>query len=292
MSTSMYVSRINQIDAIQLDREIYKVLKNQVRDIIKYLPPGKVDKWQAEIDVVLQFLIWNFSLRSKQSTLGQQLLNLHYPRLSKTQSFLYLILSTLPLYIQEKVNSKRILPEQTNVALRAFIDKLCILSNIFEIINLITFLHKGIQPSIIERILGIFSQPVTTHKPRNIGYSYMTRELIWHGLIELFTMGLPMINFHYWKQLIRNLWIKKKYIIRKTFPIMDSSTLCCYCKDTPIIPTHAGCEHIFCYYCLKANFTAVNTFICPDCDTELFSENLTFYTAPKRIMVQNNDLFR
>lgn len=96
MMASSYVSRVNQIDAIQLDDEIESLLKTKAREVSKVFPPGKVDKWQPEIDAILEVLIWSFSLRIGKSTFGQQLLNLKYSNLDKRKAFLYLALTTLP----------------------------------------------------------------------------------------------------------------------------------------------------------------------------------------------------
>jgi hypothetical protein len=49
--------------------------------------------------------------------------------------------------------------------------------------NRLAFLFKGQYPSIPERVLDIPPIPASDQHNRNIGYSYMTRELLWHSLI-------------------------------------------------------------------------------------------------------------
>ncbi|KAH0948805.1 hypothetical protein HN011_007774 [Eciton burchellii] len=280
MTPSLYVSRINQIDAAQLDIEIYKVLKEQVKEIARHGAPGKIDKWQAEIDVLLKFLIWKVSLQGGSSTFGQKLLNLHYANINQKKAVLYLILSVLPQYLKDKVitdypstggGTIRILQSLVDWTSNAF--------GVLEFVNLLLFLHRGIQPHVIELLLGLSSQSITTHRPRNIGYSYMTRELLWYGLIELFTIGIPMLNFHYLKHAIVRLW-RRRYTgehVQSTPPVMTMSTKCTYCNEIPILPMHAGCEHIFCYYCLQAHFTVTSVYNCPNCDAQLHSENSKMY---------------
>ncbi|XP_072766021.1 peroxisome biogenesis factor 2 [Anoplolepis gracilipes] len=295
MTPSVYVSRINQVDAAQLDKEIYKVLKTQTKEIAKYSVPGKIDKWQAEIDVVLKFLIWKFSLQRGSSTFGQRLLNLHYSNINQKKAVLYLILSVLPQYLKDKLANEN-LSDRGVLAqgLKSLVDWASNAVSLLELINLLYFLHRGIQPRVIEFLLGLSTQSITTHRPRTIGYSYMTRELLWHGLMELFTIGIPMINFHYLKHAVTRLWQRMEPAMMRSFPVMNATTKCAYCQENPILPSHAGCSHIFCYYCLQAHFTAMNMFHCPICNNELYAEDMkrcTVTSAPSSDDEESDDSF-
>ncbi|XP_076232978.1 peroxisomal biogenesis factor 2 [Calliopsis andreniformis] len=281
MPASPYVSRINQIDAAQLDEEIYKVLRNQAKEIAKYQAIENIDRWQPEIDAILKFFIWNFSLRNGKSTFGQQLLNLHYGNVSRAKSVLYLIFTVVPCYLRDKLHDRAISPN-----LQSMFRRVANVVKLLEFVNLLVFLHRGTQPRIVEYVLGIASRSTTTHKPRTIGYSYMTRELLWHGLMELFTTGLPMINIHYLKHAAKKVWSRKNRTgtgIQRSFPTMNEATKCPYCNETPILPVHAGCEHIFCYYCLKAHFMAMNDFQCYECNVQLSFENMKMYEATSTV---------
>lgn len=277
MPTTPYVSRINQIDAVLLDEEIYKVLRKQSKEVFKYQPLEKIDRWQPEIDALLKYFIWNFSLRHGKSTFGQQLLSLHYEKVTRAKSILYLILTIGPAYARDKLAESG-----ANRNLSVALDRIANIAKLFEFINLLIFLHRATQPRVIEYLLGIASQSTTTHKPRNIGYSYMTRELLWHSLMELFTTGLPMINFHYLKHTAKKMFSRKRHAsVERSSPTMDSFTKCAYCADSPILPVHAGCRHIFCYYCLQAHFTAVDEFQCPECGARLYTGNMRKYETSK-----------
>ncbi|XP_076754866.1 peroxisomal biogenesis factor 2 [Xylocopa sonorina] len=272
---SNYVSRINQIDAASLDQEIYKVLRNQAKRVTRYQPIEKIDRYQPEIDAILKYCIWNYSLRHGNSTFGQQLLNLHYENITSAKSILYLILTIGPAYVKDRLSE---CGAGSNLTL--YVERIANALKLLEFLNLLWFLNRGIQPGLIEYLLGIASRSKSTHKPRNIGYSYMTRELLWHSLMELFTTGLPMLNFHYLKHAIKRLLAytkKRDDDAQRRRPTMDRSTKCAYCGDTPIHPVHAGCEHIFCYYCLAAHFTAMDEFRCFQCDAPLWVRNMTAY---------------
>lgn len=277
MPASSYVSRINQIDATQLDHEIYEIFRTQSKQITKDIPPGKIDKWQPEIDVFIKFLIWYYSLRKGDATFGQQLLNLKYDKINERKAIFLFLLTTLPKYIQERGMESQFVVISHNDKLKFYFEWIANIIRILEFVNLILFLHRGTQPNLIERLLGISSQSAITNRPRNIGYSYMTRELLWHGLIELFTIGLPMVNFYYIKQKWNQLWSRNfnRGKILNIRPLLTVSTNCPHCHQRPILPKHAGCQHIFCYYCLQAYFTATDVFPCPECGTNLHSSNMS-----------------
>ena len=55
---------------------------------------------------------------------------------------------------------------------------------IASLVNLLIFLTEGKHPTLVDRVLGL--QPVSiapAGQARTVGYSYMTRELLWHGFI-------------------------------------------------------------------------------------------------------------
>ncbi|XP_012278296.1 peroxisome biogenesis factor 2 [Orussus abietinus] len=278
MSSSTYVSRVNQVDAVQLDHEIYNVLKTQSKEITKICLPGKVEQWEPEINVLIKIAIWYFSLRKDRSTFGQQLLNLRYTDFTQRKAILYLVLSTVPKYLQERLADARLVTTSTRERIKYCIEYVANVIDVIELLNLLLFLHRGTRPRTIEHVLRISSQSTTAHKPRNIGYTYMTRELLWHGLMELFSISLPMINFPRIMQALYRFWAKRKGIANQNVhPRMNLATKCPQCNETPILPCHAGCEHIFCYYCLNAFFTATERFLCPGCDVELHAANMTVY---------------
>ncbi|XP_043275844.1 peroxisome biogenesis factor 2 isoform X2 [Venturia canescens] len=241
MTEQGYVSRINQIDAAQLDEEIYKVLKLQTHAITKFCPEEKVEAWQPEIDAFLKFVIWCFSLGSGKSTFGQRLLDLNYAKLNRQKAVLFLIFTVVPVYLRDKlVDRRRATTSASEERLRKWVEMIANIFHLLSFFNLLVFLHRGKQPSIVERLLGVSSENSHKHKPRQIGYSYMTRELLWHGLMELFSMGLPMINFHSVKQTILRFWTKNRRNARDSVenlhPHMDTHTLCTYCHENPILP--------------------------------------------------------
>lgn len=281
--SSVYVSRINQLDADQLDTEIYRIFTSKSQEISRQLTPGITDKWTPEINAGLRTIIWIFSLGTGKSTFGQKLLDLTYVNLSRKKAIMFMLLSVIPKYLEDKyLDPNRLLMTKKDKLLKKYIEKLKNILSIISFMNLLVFLNRGIQSSLLERILGISSETVASYKPRTIGYSYMTRELLWHGLMELFTTGLPMVNFHQLKRAIQSLIFPKKNKEKKdkiSPKIMTINTRCPYCNETPILPCHAGCQHIYCYYCMKAHFEATKVFDCLACGVELQSNYLKTYSV-------------
>jgi hypothetical protein len=52
-----------QFDAVELDEEIVKILKNQVVNAVKFLGFGFLGRWEPEVDALLRFVIWKVCMR-------------------------------------------------------------------------------------------------------------------------------------------------------------------------------------------------------------------------------------
>lgn len=281
--SSAYVSRINQLDALQLDEEVRRIFVTRVQEIARLFTPGITEKWSPEITAALRSVIWIFSLGTGNSTFGQKLLHLTYVNLTRRKSLIFLIVSVLPKYLEDKyVHNNRITVTQCDKQLKKYVEQLINIFSLVNFINLLMFLNRGTQPIILERFLGIFSRNIAETRARTIGYSYMTRELLWHGLMELFMIGLPMINFHYLKRIFMYKFgrLNNKSINAPVIPKMNSRTVCPHCDQTPVLPRHAGCNHIYCYYCMSAHFKVAQSFHCVACGTELHSRNMVIYSVP------------
>lgn len=164
---------------------------------------------------------------------------------------------------------------------------------IVSMLNCFRFLNVGKRPSLVDFILGLDNISMFGNRRREIGYSHMTRELIWSGFMviirdkhfqfncifansstfflqELLGFTLPLINYHYVKRKYRNILksmmpasLSSKQAPEK--PKFDINTTCAYCDKRPTLPYHMGCRHVFCYYCLKGNLLADAQFECPSC---------------------------
>jgi len=54
---------IFQFDAVELDDEIQKILKNQIGNVTKYMTVGFLGRWEPEVDALLRLIIWKVCMR-------------------------------------------------------------------------------------------------------------------------------------------------------------------------------------------------------------------------------------
>lgn len=136
------------------------------------------------------------------------------------------------------------------------IDKLDLIVKAFHTINLLIFLRQGVYPTLVDRLLRIKYAPIQNLN-RSVGYSYMTRELLWHGFMELLVYTLPLINYQALKRRFLNM-ISKKTSKTKTeqYVVLNARTTCVVCQESPIMPCRISlyCPHVSCYYCIKVSY--------------------------------------
>ncbi|KAJ9591082.1 hypothetical protein L9F63_002363 [Diploptera punctata] len=270
-SKEHYVSRVTQLDAVELDDEIVNILKHQVANVAKFMPFGFLGRYDPEINAALRFVIWKFSVAKVYGTFGQQLLSMKYGGdLNKNKAELFALLTIGTRYLKER--SHEVTNATGNFSLAQKMKLMFSWAEIFihvaNLMNLLIFLREGKYPTLVDRVLGL--QPVSVAPPgqnRAVGYSYMTRELLWHGFIEFLIFAIPLINYHSVKRKLFNLmpWKKKRKDIAHRRAVYTLNTKCAACNEHPVIPHHMGCSHVFCFYCLKANVLADEKYECPLC---------------------------
>lgn len=127
--------------------------------------------------------------------------------------------------------------------------------NVLHFANLFRFLKTGRMPTIVDYILGLNYIAAVENQKRNIGFYYMTRELFWEGLIELVGITVPLINYHALRRKFSRFMSNTRHItdFREDVEVVvvSRTTTCAFCEERPTIPSHFGCGHVFCHYCLK-----------------------------------------
>jgi len=241
--------------------------------VMKFLPLSFQNRWQPEVDAILQIVILQLSLRGVGATFGQQLLNLEFLKSQKKTALLAVVIPIVLKYLHTRSND--IVSETKSRKIKRFMEISSqwgdVSISVGSFVNLLLFLHSGFYPNLLYRIFGIqmaYSSPNGRH--RQVGYTHMTRELIWHSFIELLVFVLPLINYHYIKRhVLRVLMLgasvsKSKHVPGKQMSLTINSK-CAVCSQRPILPHHMDCNHVFCFYCLQANILADPHFACPHC---------------------------
>ncbi|KAJ6642970.1 Peroxisome biogenesis factor 2, partial [Pseudolycoriella hygida] len=256
-----------KLDSLQLDNDIARIIRDQLTKSLHNLSPGQFTNYQLELDLFLRSAIWYYSIGCSISTFGQQLLFICYDenQLTKSKLLLHYIVNVLFKYVKDYANY-RYANSRNLQTCTVWIDNaltFCTLLNFFR------FLKTGKKPSLADYILGLDNISMYGNKRRDVGYTHMTRELIWGGFMELLGFTIPLINYHAVKRKLRNLasFSRKNLSVQsEQNPPLTVITKCAFCKERPTLPHHMGCSHIFCYYCLQGNLIADDKFQCPICD--------------------------
>eukprot|EP00057_Strongylocentrotus_purpuratus_P008796 XP_011663270.1 PREDICTED: peroxisome biogenesis factor 2 [Strongylocentrotus purpuratus] len=131
------------------------------------------------------------------------------------------------------------------------IDLLERLVKVASLVNFLVFLQQGFYPSLLERVLGIIPRFAQPQSVRQVTFEFMTRELLWHGFAEFLFFLLPLVNIHRIRNVIRRR-IAGVPAGRGTLQrSLAECKECAVCGEWPTCPQEMGCQHVFCYYCLK-----------------------------------------
>ncbi|XP_075160023.1 peroxisomal biogenesis factor 2 [Haematobia irritans] len=276
-----YVPRVNQIDAISLNNDITRLIRENLLENLQAISPALFFKIQPELDLLVQSAIWFGSVGKRASTFGQQLLVLAYDseRLTLSRLVLHFCLTVLPSYIkklEERRLSHRV--EWLSKAIQYGENAALVLS----VLNFFRFLKTGRKPTLIDFLLGLDYISLRHNQRREIGYKYLTRELLWGGFMEILGLVLPIINFRKIQRVARSLFSSRKRetnneslnAIVKRKPKLTATTTCVFCGERPTLPHYMGCEHIYCYYCLSANISTDSNFCCTVCDSPVSTDGI------------------
>ncbi|ELT87556.1 hypothetical protein CAPTEDRAFT_224482 [Capitella teleta] len=268
--------RVSQLDATELDTQLFEVIKAQLNNIFTYFKPQFLVKYSPEINAIIRSILWKYSVGSDASTIGQQLLDLKYMNtrstcpddlwMTRRQRLAHACLFVgLPWLDERKAQLKAStssVPHSEHFWYAVqWISKAV---RILSLLNFLVFLTRGRYQKLSERLLGIaavFPHPVGS---RQIGFEYLDRELLWHGFAEFLFFILPLINFRRMKNFFsRHLSLRSP--ATKEQRSERDFTECTVCGLWPFNPQQIGCKHIFCYYCIQSNYAADVRFTCPEC---------------------------
>jgi peroxin-2 len=176
-----YVSRVNQLDADLLDKEIAKIIQEQLNNAYNELPPGVLTRFQPEIDCFLKSLVWFFSIQRNHSTFGQQVLAITYQsnELTRNKLVLHYLLTICAPYAKD-VSQLRF---TNHLMIQKTIEWIECCTKILALINFFRFLRVGVYPSLLDFCLRWKHSSKSGARMRNVGFAYMNRELIWTGFL-------------------------------------------------------------------------------------------------------------
>lgn len=273
------VLRVNQLDAKELDEELSSLLQDQLLNVLACLPPtGILAKLKPELRAMLRLVLWKYSLYSRGRSFGQDMMDLSYATIVKGGSALglkrkcaLLFIGVFTVWLRERVHLLAHLGMgvHPSVAEKWLTFSLTIVNSL-SLLNFIAFLFHGRFPSLSERILGLKMVPRHPQSMQQMSYDYMNREILWHGFYEFIFFVLPHFNLFAVKNWLRRMFAPKTGQIVTT-PTAEDFLRCAFCEMPPTMPYAAGCGHVYCYYCLRANCLADSKFPCSTCGVAVCS---------------------
>uniref|UniRef100_A0A8B9NP74 RING-type E3 ubiquitin transferase (cysteine targeting) n=1 Tax=Accipiter nisus TaxID=211598 RepID=A0A8B9NP74_9AVES len=172
------VLRISQLDALELNKALEQLVWSQFTSCFHGFKPGVLAHFEPEVKAFLWLVLWRFTIYSKNATVGQAILNIHYKNnlsqtekyqpLSKHQKLWYLIFTVGGRWLEERcydLFSNRQL--QSFCKIKSYINFGAGLLKLCGLLNFLIFLQKGTFATLTERILGIrsvFCKPQTVRQ--------------------------------------------------------------------------------------------------------------------------------
>lgn len=146
-----------------------------------------------EIDLFLRSITWNYSVRLHSATFGQRLLFITYDKNQLTNNanlYKHFFFNILLKYIRDNITFRWTdqVKLQKCVTYGENFIAFCTVLNFFR------FLHGGKWPSLVDYVLGLDNISMFGNRRREIGYSHMTRELIWGGFMVSKLLATTNLN--------------------------------------------------------------------------------------------------
>lgn len=150
------------------------------------MQPGLLNRLNPEVDLLLRAAIWNYSVRLHSATFGQRLLFITYDKdqlMNNYNIYKHFFFNVLLKYIRDNITF-RWTDQRTLQRCVTYCENFIAFSTV---LNFFRFLNVGKRPSLVDYVLGLDNISMYGNRRREIGYSHMTRELIWGGFMVNFS---------------------------------------------------------------------------------------------------------
>ena len=273
--------RVSQLDASELDGELFQLLKAQLQNVLRYFKPNFLAAYGPEVNAALRYVLWRYTIFQSDATVGQQLLDLKYARdiekgqwMSYRQKLLFALFTIGGPWIEDRADNLAALTQHVKYSDRfwRFFRYISTFWKVAALANFLVFLTRGRHQFLSERFLRIRAVFPHPHGIRQVGFELMDRELLWHGFAEFLFFILPLINLRKIKNFIVCRILPKRADKAEGERIDSDYNECVICEKWPFNPHEIGCKHVFCYYCIQSNYNADTRFACPACGFTISSK--------------------
>lgn len=269
-------SRVNQLDAVELDDELFALFRNKLSDVFRHAGGTFYPTFEPEIKAVLKGILYGFTVYECGATVGQRLLGLEFfangtglSRVTRRQTLAIILLSVgLPWFRERCLKLLlQFVPQIQRSKVEQGIRHVETAVRLASVANFVLFLVRGTYCSLSNRIIGVVSGHATRPMLREVQFDIMNRELLWHGFAEFIGFLVPLINVYPAKN-----FVSRHLLRRKLCPTNPSERTqrdmaeCGICGSCPTQPHEIGCKHVFCYYCIASQVTADAKYSCPLCN--------------------------
>ncbi|KAG8810877.1 peroxisome assembly protein (Peroxin-2) [Serendipita sp. 400] len=207
--------RVGQVDAENLDQELLQLLKDPLIKSLSLIKSGLESSVEPEISLILQLLLYKYSVWTLGMTYGAKLQGLRYTTSRRSLKGVRSAPSGLPVrlllihgaftvilpYINKRVrgyalsNSWPDTPsyDRRRRAWEALL-KVESVHSAAGLLNFLLFLWNGRYRSLSDRALGLKLSPSSAVLNRSVSYEFMNRQMVWHAFTEFLLFLLPIIN--------------------------------------------------------------------------------------------------
>ena len=271
--------RVTQLDADSLTNEAFRIFKREIKGSFLNEPFTKFLHLEQEIDVFLLFILWKYSVKKSDSTIGQLNFKMKYISpggLSDQQKLSYFLLNAARYWIASRqfeilqmFEKLLALSEKNQVLIRVIFSRIGALVELVEFINYVLFIKNGEYLSVIDRFFNWKAIMQDKPSPRYIDYAYMRKELMWSKITETIFCVLPFINFPKLYNLLCS--IVRYFGFTRSLKESFLKVNCNICGEKATNPQVSNCSHLFCWYCIKGNVLADGSYRCPACGESILS---------------------
>mmetsp|Transcript_22942 Transcript_22942/g.29956 ORF Transcript_22942/g.29956 Transcript_22942/m.29956 type:complete len:331 (-) Transcript_22942:196-1188(-) len=295
------VMKVNQYDSKILDSELLDLVMHQITRIFSFFRDGTVEKFKPEVNALLSFLLYRWTIYLNKPTPGMSLQNLKYEQADGTGAASVSggapvsgarlvargLVDVLGRYCVARLRRVGLAQGWGEAPEGTMEQKTWQFLNYFEkfqrlawLVNTLLFLRSGKYPTFLDRLLGmrmVYAQMSTS--PRAINFQFMSRQLLWEYFANLLVFLAPLVDWDRIRQKLRSALQRQRRLISQgrgptppTARNITNSISCVACNREPAqTPYIASCRHTFCYYCLRTGFSREEHYRCPVC-----GENIEF----------------
>ncbi|KAH6915319.1 peroxisomal biogenesis factor 2 [Coprinopsis sp. MPI-PUGE-AT-0042] len=207
------VIRVGQLDSELLDQELSNLLQEPVTKALALADPSLKSRFEPEIRLLIQLVLYRFSVWNTGASYGGKLQDLHYTtpvskgnpffssRLPRRTLLIHAFLTLVTPYLHGRLRAFALShswPDAPSSDLRRkawnFLDLVESIHSSLTLVNFTLFLWNGRYRTLADRLLSMRLVPSRRQVKRDVSYEFMNRQMVWHAFTEFLLFLLPLID--------------------------------------------------------------------------------------------------